>query len=80
MKKGNGLNIEDLSINGEQFSNAHPVLGPKEIKLYFVSNRSGGMGQTDIYSVDIFESGKLGEPINLGARSKHQRKRVFPVC
>ncbi len=77
-EKGEWTSITDLSINGEHFSNAHPVLSPKEDKLYFVSNRPGGMGETDIYSVDIFESGKLGKPQNLGSEVNTKGRESFP--
>lgn len=76
--KGNWRNIQDLSINGEDFSNAHPVLSPLENKLYFVSNRPEGKGETDIYSVDIFESGKLGQPENLGPKVNTSGRESFP--
>ena len=77
-EKGKWGNIEDLSINGEHFSNAHPVLNPQEDKLYFVSNRPEGMGETDIYSVDIFKSGRLGEPKNLGSKVNTKGRESFP--
>ncbi len=77
-EKGEWENITDLSINGEHFSNAHPVLSPKEEKLYFVSNRPGGKGQTDIYYVDIFKSGNLGKPVNLGSKVNTKGRESFP--
>lgn len=77
-EKGEWSNITDLSINGEDFSNAHPVLSPKEEKLYFVSNRPGGKGETDIYYVDIYKSGNLGQPVNLGSKVNTSGRESFP--
>ncbi|HTB08091.1 MAG TPA: hypothetical protein VK806_14165 [Bacteroidia bacterium] len=39
---------------------------PDHKTLYFVSNRAGGKGGSDIYKVNISDSGKWGAPINLG--------------
>lgn len=35
--------------------------------LYFVSNRPGGFGGTDIYKINMDSAGKWGTPVNLGA-------------
>jgi len=43
-------------------------LSPDEKTLYFVSARAGGLGGTDIYKINLMDSGgKWGKPINLGA-------------
>ena len=39
---------------------------PDHKTLYFVSNRAGGKGGTDIYKVGIDDNGKWGTPLNLG--------------
>ena len=58
-------NIKELPFNDDVFSTGHPALSPDNKKLYFVSDREGGFGQTDIYEVDILENNKFGEPKNL---------------
>lgn len=64
-------NMEELNINGDEFSTAHPALNAAEDKLYFASDRDGSMigpdGErlSDIWVVDIDESGNLGTPMNL---------------
>ncbi|RED49305.1 OmpA family protein [Seonamhaeicola aphaedonensis] len=58
--------VEDLSINDSEFSTQHPALSPDNKKLYFASDRPGGVGASDIYVVDINDDGSLGEPKNLG--------------
>lgn len=63
-------NIEELSINSDEFSTAHPALNPAEDRLYFASDRPGsvenatGQRLSDIWYVDI-KNGELGEPVNL---------------
>ena len=53
-------------------------MNPENNKLYFVSDREGGYGQTDIYYVDILENGKYGEPQNLGPLVNTQGREMFP--
>ena len=48
---GKWRSIEDLSINNKNFSTGHPALSVDEKTLYFVSDREGGYGKTDLYSV-----------------------------
>ncbi|MDT7831589.1 OmpA family protein [Flavobacteriaceae bacterium S356] len=76
--EGRWTNIEDLAINGETFSNAHPVLSPKEDRLFYVSNMAGGYGQTDLYYVDILANGSLGKPMNLGHKVNTKGRESFP--
>lgn len=69
---------EELSINGEAFSTAHPALSPEEDKLYFSSDRDGGFGNSDLYVVAINEDGSLGEVQNLGDKINTDGREVFP--
>ena len=66
--KNKWTNIEDLTINGDNYSTAHPVLSPDEKTLFYVSNMPGSIGKTDIYSVSIYNEGELGKPTNLGPK------------
>ncbi len=77
-EKGEWTNFEDLIINSDSYSTAHPVLGPEEKTLYFVSNRPGGYGETDIYMSFIKENGALSEPINLGTGVNTKGRESFP--
>lgn len=70
--------IEDLSINGDNYSTAHPAISPKGDRLYFASNRPGGEGETDLYWAPIFTDGKLGEPVNLGEKVNTKGREAFP--
>lgn len=71
-------NVVELPFNDNFFSNGHPALSPDNKKLYFVSDRDGGYGRTDIYEVDILENGKYGEPKNLGPKVNTEGREMFP--
>src|SRR5699024_1307637 len=77
-KKGKWTDVEDLPINGKDFSTAHPALSPDEKTLYFASDRAGGEGETDIWKVAIEEEGKLGTPENLGSQINTKARERFP--
>ena len=71
-------NITELPFNSDQFSVAHPALGPDEKKLYFASDMPGSFGQSDLYSVVINEDGTFGKPENLGAAINTEGRETFP--
>ncbi|WP_298555766.1 OmpA family protein [uncultured Algibacter sp.] len=71
-------NIIELPINDEIYSTGHPTLSPDNKKLFFVSDRNGGFGQTDIYVVDILENNKYSEPRNLGSKINTEGREMFP--
>ncbi|WP_100611757.1 OmpA family protein [Confluentibacter lentus] len=71
-------NIEELSINSDDYSVGHPALSSDGSKLYFASDMPGGLGGTDIYYVDINTDGSLGTPKNLGNIVNTNKNEVFP--
>ena len=71
-------NIKELSFNDDAYSSAHPALSLDEKTLYFASDRPGGFGDSDLYSVEIFADGSLGNPINLGPEINTAGKETFP--
>ena len=68
----------EVSFNSENFSTGHPSVSPDGKKLYFVSDRPGGYGGTDVYMVDILGGGKFSEPKNLGRTINTSSKEMFP--
>lgn len=77
-EEGKWVNIEELPFNSKTASTGHPTLSPDNKRLYFVSDREGGIGETDIYYVDINEDGTYGEPTNLGPAVNTMGREMFP--
>ncbi|MCT4630118.1 OmpA family protein [Winogradskyella sp.] len=71
-------NVVELPFNDEVFSTGHPALSPDNKTLYFVSDREGGLGQSDIYSVAINDDGSYGSPENLGEKINTEGREMFP--
>jgi len=71
-------NITELPFNSDDFSTTHPALSPDEKTLFFSSDRKGGFGSYDIYSVTINSDNTYGEPKNLGAEINTDKKEQFP--
>ncbi|MGY3795009.1 OmpA family protein [Aquimarina sp. 433] len=76
--QGGWTTPQNLSINSDEYSTAHPALSVDEKTLYFSSDMPGGEGQSDIYQVAINADGSLGEPKNLGNRINTEGKETFP--
>ncbi|RAV27755.1 OmpA family protein [Sinomicrobium soli] len=70
--------VEDLPINDDAYSTAHPALSADETHLYFVSDRPGSLGDTDIFRVGIEENGSLGTVEHLGEEINTPGKETFP--
>ncbi len=71
-------NVVELPFNDDVFSTGHPTLSLDNKTLYFVSDRDGGMGQTDIYAVTINDDGTYGMPENLGEKINSEGREMFP--
>ncbi len=71
-------NVTELPFNDDVFSTGHPTLSVDNKKLYFVSDREGGLGQTDIYVVDIQGGNNYSEPKNLGPKINTEGREMFP--
>lgn len=75
--KGKWTNVEELAINSDEFSTAHPMLNAEETELYFASDRPGGFGGSDLWKVAITADG-FGTPQNLGANINTEGRETFP--
>ncbi|MCX2679309.1 OmpA family protein [Galbibacter sp. EGI 63066] len=73
-------NVEDLAFNNPEYSNSHPTITPNGKYLYFVSDRPGGYGETDIYVAEVFEDGKTNTPVNLGPMVNTAGREMFPFA
>ncbi|MDP5158660.1 MAG: OmpA family protein [Flaviramulus sp.] len=75
---GEWTNIEDLPINGDDFSTQHPALNSDDTKLYFASDRPGTKGGSDIWSIDIYPDGTLMNIQNIGDVVNTESAEGFP--
>jgi len=74
---GSWKNAEELPFNSNEYSVAHPALSLDENTLYFVSDKEGGKGGSDIYEVEISADGTLGTPKNM-TNVNTQGNEMFP--
>ncbi len=70
--------IEELPFNSDDYSVAHPALSPDEKTLYFASDMSGTLGESDLFKVAINEDGSYGVPENLGNTINTEARETFP--
>lgn len=57
---------------------SQPTISSDGKTIYFVSDRKGGLGGSDIYSVSLQENGRYGNPKNLGAAINTKRNEMTP--
>ncbi|MBB1149500.1 PD40 domain-containing protein [Myroides sp. NP-2] len=70
--------VEELPFNSDNFNTAHPALTPDGKWLYFVSDRKGTLGQSDLFRVGLYEDGTYGEVENLGNSINTEGRESFP--
>lgn len=70
--------VKRAPFNDDDYSTAHPAISPDGKTLYFVSDRPGGAGKGDIWSVNINEDGSFGSPQNIGLPINTPDNEVFP--
>jgi len=71
-------NFMDLPINDVNYSSAHPALSANEDRLYFVSDRPGGFGASDLWYAVILGDSIAGSPVNLGPEVNTAGRETFP--
>ncbi|MGS2737710.1 OmpA family protein [Sinomicrobium pectinilyticum] len=77
-KDGQWKDVEDLPINSNDHSSAHPALSPDGKQLYFVSNRPGTLGLSDLFVTEIRENGSFGPVQHLGDTINTKGRETFP--
>lgn len=71
-------NIEMVPFNDKRWSTGNPAISPDGKTLYFVSDREGSVGQSDIWKVAVTGNNTFGEPQNLGTKVNTEGKENFP--
>lgn len=67
-EKNKWSEAEAFEHNKAEWSFGHPSLSPDGKKLFFVSDKPGGYGGSDIYVSTLSTDGSWSEPRNLGSR------------
>ena len=67
-----------LELNFDGYSSIHPTISPDGKVLYFSSDRPGGYGGMDLYSVNIEDDKIAGEITNMGPDINTEKDEVFP--
>jgi outer membrane protein OmpA-like peptidoglycan-associated protein/tetratricopeptide (TPR) repeat protein len=62
-----------------EYSVGHPAISPDGQVLYFVSDKPGGLGETDIYFSELQGNGAWGQPVNAGDKINTAGKEMFPA-
>jgi len=70
--------VEELPFNLDGYNTAHPALTPDEKWMYFVSDRQGSLGQSDLFRVSIYETGRFGQVEHLGDQVNTAGRETFP--
>ncbi len=74
---GKWVNITSLPFNDREYNTVHPSISVEGDVLYFSSNREGGAGGMDIWSVQKIGDG-WSEPRNLGPSVNTESDEIFP--
>lgn len=77
LPSGDWSALKLLPFNGKDFSTGHASISPDGSRLWFASDRPGGLGRSDIYYVDRVGDG-WSEPVNAGADINTEGDEMFP--
>ena len=69
---------EVVLLNRKDQISGHPAIANGGRRLYFTSNMSDGIGQTDIWYVDKLNGDKWGQPVNAGNVINTIGREEFP--
>ncbi|MEO9966456.1 MAG: carboxypeptidase regulatory-like domain-containing protein [Reichenbachiella sp.] len=76
-ENGSWTTPDELWFNSNEYSTGHPTVSKDGKRLYFASDREGGLGKTDIYR-SIWYEDVWGEPENLGNIINSEGNEMFP--
>ena len=75
---GGWSKIKSIHFNSNDYSVAHPSINVQGDLLYFASDMPGTVGDSDIFVVELYEDGSIGDPQNLGTFINTQGRESFP--
>jgi peptidoglycan-associated lipoprotein len=75
---GSWTNVSSMPFNSLEYSCGHPAITGDGNRLYFISDRPGGYGGTDIYYSDRV-GGNWSAPANAGSTINTNGNEMFPT-
>jgi outer membrane protein OmpA-like peptidoglycan-associated protein len=69
--------IKDFRFNNEWYNITAPCLSPDGLRLYFASDKPGGLGGADLYYCE-WKEGYWHNPVNLGPRINTPGNEAYP--
>ncbi|MFT3884135.1 MAG: OmpA family protein [Flavobacteriales bacterium] len=69
--------LAEFEHNDPEYNTGHPSVAPGGRRLYFVSDRPGGLGGTDIWYCEALGR-QWGAPVNLGAPVNTAGNEMYP--
>ena len=69
--------VRPFPHNSDEYSSGHPTVSADGSRLYYVSDRRGSQGGTDIYMCR-WQRNTWGRPVNLGERVNTVGNEMFP--
>ena len=76
-KTGEWSDIQPMLFNNKEYSVGHPAISEDGKTIFFVSDRKGGQGGTDIYYSCLMKN-KWLKPINIGSKINTIGEEVYP--
>lgn len=76
--KGRWSDVTALSFCLPESNYMHPAISPDGKELFFVSDKGGGFGGTDLYQVSRKPDGHWSKPVNLGEQINTAANEGFP--
>lgn len=70
--------LVEFQYNDPEVNNGHPCISPDGRRLYFVSDRPGGVGGTDIWYCDHTGGDTWSTPQNMGAPVNTPGNEMYP--
>lgn len=74
---GNWRLSNTFPFNSPDYTTCHPALDPANNRLYFASNRPGGLGGMDIW-YSVRQNGSWATPVNAGPMVNTAENELFP--
>ena len=79
LEKGEWVNIKVMPFVDKEYDFYHPALSNDETKLYFCSNKPGGMGGSDIYYVSLASDYDMTVMYSLDNKINTAGNELFPT-